>query len=58
MTRQKTNQAKVSILVPIYRMQTYLEECLDSLLGQTLADLEIIMIDDCSPDRCGEVPAV
>ena len=46
---------KVSIIVPIYNVERYLEECVDSLLGQTLKDIEIILVDDGSPDRCGEI---
>ncbi|MDV7140116.1 glycosyltransferase [Maribacter sp. TH_r10] len=43
---------KVSIIVPIYNVEPYLSRCMDSLLGQTLEDIEIIMIDDESPDNC------
>ena len=46
---------KVSIVVPIYRVESYLPACVDSLLGQTLTDIEIILVDDGSPDRCGEI---
>lgn len=43
---------KVSIVVPIYRVEKYLDRCMTSLLGQTLHDIEIIMVDDGSPDGC------
>ena len=46
---------KVSIVVPIYNVEQYLEECVDSLLNQTLKEIEIILVDDGSPDRCGEI---
>ncbi|MBQ9017259.1 glycosyltransferase [Candidatus Saccharibacteria bacterium] len=46
---------KVSIVVPIYNVERYLEECIESLLAQTLEEIEIILIDDGSPDRCGEI---
>lgn len=46
---------KVSIVVPIYRAEKYLAQCVDSLLGQTLADIEVILVDDGSPDRCGKM---
>lgn len=41
---------KVSIVVPVYNGAHYLKECLDSLLGQTLSDFEILVVDDCSTD--------
>lgn len=43
---------KVSIIVPVYRVEKYLERCVDSLLNQTLSEIEIILIDDASPDEC------
>ena len=46
---------KVSIVVPIYNVEKYLEECLDSILVQTIQDIEVIAIDDGSPDRCGAI---
>lgn len=47
--------AKVSIIVPIYNVEEYLCQCLDSIVNQTLYDLEIICIDDGSTDRSGEI---
>lgn len=43
---------KVSIIVPIYDVEKYLDCCMSSLLNQTLKDIEIIMVDDGSPDNC------
>ena len=45
----------VSIVVPIYKVEKYLNECLNSILGQTYRDLQIILIDDGSPDGCGAI---
>ena len=43
--------AKVSIIVPIYNSELYLDKCIQSLINQTLEDIEIILIDDCSTDN-------
>lgn len=43
---------KVSVIVPIYNVEKYLDECIVSLLNQTLEDIEIILVDDESPDNC------
>ncbi|MER7443617.1 bifunctional glycosyltransferase/CDP-glycerol:glycerophosphate glycerophosphotransferase [Micromonospora avicenniae] len=45
----------ISFVVPAFRVQGYLRECLDSILGQPFTDLEIIAVDDCSPDDSGEI---
>lgn len=46
---------KISIIVPIYNTESTLLRCLDSLKAQTLTDFEVLMVDDGSPDRCGEM---
>ena len=46
---------KVSIIVPIYNVEKYLDRCMESLLNQSLNDIEIIMVDDGSPDNCPEM---
>lgn len=48
-------QKKISIVVPCYNVERYLPRCLDSLVGQTLEDIEIICINDGSPDRCIDI---
>ncbi len=46
---------KVSVLMPAYNVERFLEECMDSIVGQSLDDMEIICIDDGSKDRTGEI---
>ena len=46
---------KVSIIVPIYNVEQYIRKCVDSILNQTYDNLEIILIDDGSPDKCGKI---
>jgi len=45
----------VSVIVPVYKAEPYIMKCIDSILNQTFKDLEIILVDDGSPDRCGEI---
>ena len=44
------SEPKISIIIPVYNVEKYLRECLDSCINQTLEDIEIICVDDCSPD--------
>ena len=46
---------ELSIIVPVYKTEKYLPKCIDSILSQTFTDFELILIDDGSPDRCGEI---
>ena len=48
---------KLSVIVPVYKAEAWLNECVDSLLNQTLKDLEIILVNDGSPDHSGEIMA-
>ncbi|MBE5851204.1 MAG: glycosyltransferase family 2 protein [Lachnospiraceae bacterium] len=45
----------ISVIVPIYNVEGYLNECIDSIINQTYQNLEIILVDDGSPDRSGEI---
>ena len=49
-----TGIPKFSIVVPMYNVEVFLSQCVESIRNQTLADIEIILVDDGSPDRCGE----
>lgn len=46
---------KLSIIIPVYNVEQYLQECVASVLAQTYSDFEIILVDDCSPDRCPQL---
>lgn len=46
---------KISIIVPIFKVESYLQQCLDSIVNQTYQNLEILLIDDGSPDHCGKI---
>lgn len=48
-------EKKISIIVPVYNVEKYLPRCIDSILDQTYTNFECILIDDGSPDRCGEM---
>lgn len=45
----------ISIIVPVYKVEEYLDRCIQSIVQQTYSDLEIILVDDGSPDRCPEM---
>lgn len=46
---------KISVVIPVYKVEQYLRQCVDSVLGQSYRDLEVILVDDGSPDRSGEM---
>ncbi len=46
---------KISVVIPVYNVERYLKQCLDSILTQTYTNLEIIIVDDKSPDKCPEI---
>jgi glycosyltransferase involved in cell wall biosynthesis len=45
----------ISIIVPVYKVEDYLSRCIDSILRQTYRNFELILVNDGSPDRCGEI---
>lgn len=49
------DKTKISIIVPVYNVEPYLDRCMSSLLNQTLHNIEIILVDDGSPDRCPQM---
>ena len=49
------NDIKVSIVVPVYNVEAYLSRCIDSLLNQSMKELQIILVDDGSEDKSGEI---
>ena len=49
------NQALISVIIPVYNVEEYLRECVDSVLNQTYKDSEIILVDDGSTDSSGEI---
>lgn len=46
---------KISVIVPVYKVEKYLNKCVDSIVKQTFTDTEIILVDDGSPDNCGKM---
>lgn len=48
-------QSTIGVIVPVYNTEKYLQKCLDSIIGQTYSDLEIVLVDDGSTDNCGKI---
>ena len=46
------NRPLVTVVIPVYKAEKYLEKCVESVRGQTMTDIEIILVDDGSPDNC------
>ena len=51
---QKIKRMKVSIIVPVYKSEPFLEDCINSIINQIFTDWELILVDDGSPDFVGE----
>lgn len=49
------NEIKVSVVVPVYKVEQYLKRCVYSIINQSLKEIEIILVDDGSPDNCGKM---
>lgn len=45
----------ISIIIPVYKVEEYIDECVNSLINQTYKNIEIILVDDGSPDSCGDI---
>ena len=52
---RKTDDTLISVIVPVYKVEQYLEKCVNSISVQTYSNLEIILVDDGSPDKCGDI---
>lgn len=46
---------QISVIVPVYKIEKYINRCVDSIIDQTITDFELILVDDGSPDNCGKI---
>ena len=52
---EKLKNPLISVIVPIYNVEKYIRQCIESIICQTYSNLEIILVDDGSPDKCGDI---
>ena len=52
---EQINKSLISVIVPIFKVESYLGKCIDSILSQTYKNIEIILVDDGSPDSCPQI---
>ena len=52
---KKVSNPLISVIIPVYKVEKYLEKCVDSVINQTYKNLEIILVDDGSPDNCPKI---
>ena len=46
---------EISVIVPVYKVEEYIDECIESIITQVFNDFELILVDDGSPDHCGDI---
>ncbi len=51
----RDDKPEISVIVPVYKVEKYVSKCIDSIMAQTFEDIEIILVDDGSPDNCGKI---
>lgn len=51
----RNSMPQISVIVPVYNVEKYINRCVDSILNQTFSDFELILVDDGSPDNCGAI---
>ena len=55
MSKNQSDNCYISIIIPVYNTEKYLKRCLDSIVGQSFKDIEVIIVDDCSSGNCFEI---
>ena len=55
MVKASNKYPLISVIIPVYKVEQYIDECVQRVINQTYKNLEIILVDDGSPDSCGEI---